>query len=55
MTILTGKLRYLIAISIIVGVGASFWYGHNRLQIDNDIAAGLPENDAVVSSARRCV
>lgn len=53
MTILTGKLRYLIAISIIVGVGASFWYGHNRLQIDNDIAAGLPENDAVVSSARR--
>jgi len=53
MTILTRKLRGLIALGILIGVGAAFWYGQNRLQVDNDITAALPENDAVVAAARQ--
>lgn len=53
MTILTKSLRGLIALGILVGVGASFWYGQSRLRVDNDITASLPKNDAVVAAARR--
>jgi predicted exporter len=53
MTILTRSLRGLIILGILVGVGASFWYGQSRLRVDNDITAALPENDAVVAAARR--
>ena len=53
MTILTRKLRGLIALIILLGVVASFWYGQNKIRIDNDITAALPEGDAVVAAARR--
>ena len=53
MTILTRKLRGLIVLVMLVGVGASFWYGQNKLRIDNDITAALPEADVVVASARQ--
>jgi predicted exporter len=53
MTILTRKLRGLIALVVMLGVVASFWYGQNKIRIDNDITAALPEGDAVVAAARR--
>jgi predicted exporter len=53
MTILTKSLRGLIALGILVGVGACFWYGQSRLRVDNDITAALPKNDAVVAAALR--
>jgi predicted exporter/precorrin-6B methylase 2 len=53
MTILTRRLRGLIALAILVGVGASFWYGRTMLRVNNDITAALPEKDAIVAAARR--
>ncbi len=55
MNSLTGRLRWFIALAILVGVGAAFWYGVSRLRVDNDITAALPEDDPVVAAARRIV
>jgi predicted exporter/SAM-dependent methyltransferase len=53
MTIRTRSLRVLVALVILIGVGASFWFGKSRLRVDNDITAALPEKDEVVAAARR--
>ena len=55
MNSLTGRLRWFIALAILVAVGAAFWHGIARLRVDNDITAALPEDDLVVAAARQIV
>jgi len=50
MNSLTGRLRWFIALAILVGVGAAFLHGVSGLRVDNDITAALPEDDPVVAA-----
>jgi predicted exporter len=51
MTAPTGKTRYLMALALLAGVGLTFWWGVNRLTVNNDIVATLPRDDKVVLAA----
>ena len=51
MTIPMGKGRYLLALAMLAGVGMAFWWGVNRLRVNNDITAALPRDDKVVAAA----
>ena len=51
MTIPMGKGRYVLALTLLAGVGIAFWWGVNRLTVNNDIVATLPRDDKVVIAA----
>ena len=51
MTTPRGKSRYLLALVLLAGVAVSFWWGVNRLTVNNDIVATLPRGDKVVLAA----
>jgi len=51
MTTPKGKSRYLLALVLLAGVAVSFWWGVNRLTVNNDIVATLPRGDKVVLAA----
>ncbi len=51
MTTPMGKTRYLLALALLAGVGVVFWWGVNRLTVNNDIVATLPRDDKVVLAA----
>ncbi len=51
MTTPMGKTRYLLALALLAGVGIAFWWGVNRLTVNNDIVATLPRDDKVVIAA----
>jgi predicted exporter/SAM-dependent methyltransferase len=51
MTTPRGKTRYLLALALLAGVGLAFWWGVNRLTVNNDIVATLPRDDKVVLAA----
>jgi predicted exporter/SAM-dependent methyltransferase len=52
-TILEGKGRYLLILAILAGVGLAFWVGVERLKVNTDITAALPEDDPVVAAAQQ--
>jgi len=52
MTIQMGKGRYLLALAMLAGVAMAFWWGLNRLSVNNDITAALPRDDKVVAAAK---
>jgi uncharacterized protein len=51
MTIQMGKGRYLLALAMLAGVVTAFWWGVNRLVVNNDVIATLPREDKVVAAA----
>jgi len=53
MTVLVGKVRYFLALAMLAGVAAAFWWGVSRLRVDTDITAALPQDDKVVAAAEQ--
>jgi hypothetical protein len=47
-----GKGRYVLALAMLAGVAIAFWWGVNRLRVNNDITAALPRDDKVVAAAK---
>ena len=53
MTVRMGRARYPVALAMLAGVVTAFWWGVNRLSVNTDITAALPQDDKVVVAAEQ--